>query len=35
MMAIAEGVQTHEEIAALPALGIDGMTGPAIQTPAV
>jgi EAL domain-containing protein (putative c-di-GMP-specific phosphodiesterase class I)/GGDEF domain-containing protein len=31
MIAIAEGVQSQEEIAVLPELGIDGMTGPAIK----
>lgn len=30
MIAIAEGVQTADEVAMLPELGIDGMTGPAI-----
>ncbi|HWU34022.1 MAG TPA: EAL domain-containing protein [Methylovorus sp.] len=35
MIAIAEGVQSNEEMAALPDLGIDGMTGPAIQPPTV
>lgn len=30
VMAIAEGVQTAEEMASLPELGIDGMTGPAV-----
>jgi EAL domain-containing protein (putative c-di-GMP-specific phosphodiesterase class I)/GGDEF domain-containing protein len=30
VIAIAEGVQTTEEMACLPELGIDGMTGPAI-----
>jgi len=31
LMTIAEGVHTDSELAALPALGIDGMTGPAIK----
>jgi EAL domain-containing protein (putative c-di-GMP-specific phosphodiesterase class I) len=30
VMTIAEGVQTAEEMAVLPELGIDGMTGPAV-----
>lgn len=30
-LAIAEGVMSEEELAALPELGIDGMTGPAIK----
>ena len=30
MLALAEGVQTAEEIACLPTLGIDGMTGPGV-----
>jgi EAL domain-containing protein (putative c-di-GMP-specific phosphodiesterase class I)/GGDEF domain-containing protein len=32
MVTIAEGVQTTEEISALPDLGIDGMTGPAVKS---
>lgn len=32
LMAIAEGVQTEQEIATLPELGIDAMTGPGIKT---
>jgi EAL domain-containing protein (putative c-di-GMP-specific phosphodiesterase class I)/GGDEF domain-containing protein len=31
LMTIAEGVQTAHEIAALPELGIDAMTGPAVK----
>lgn len=31
LMALAEGVQTGSEIATLPDLGIDGMTGPGIK----
>lgn len=32
LMTIAEGVQTAEELKVLPALGIDGLTGPAVKT---
>jgi EAL domain-containing protein (putative c-di-GMP-specific phosphodiesterase class I)/GGDEF domain-containing protein len=32
LIALAEGVQTADEIAALPELGIDGMTGPGVKT---
>lgn len=31
LMTIAEGVHTDKEVSALPSLGIDGMTGPAIK----
>ena len=31
LMAIAEGVQTQEELTALPELGIDAATGPAVK----
>jgi len=31
LMTIAEGVHNEREVAALPALGIDGMTGPAVK----
>lgn len=31
LIAIAEGVQNEKELATLPALGLDGMTGPAIK----
>lgn len=31
LIAIAEGVQTRNELACLPDLGIDGMTGPAVR----
>lgn len=31
LMTIAEGVQTSDEAALLPSLGVDGMTGPAIR----
>ncbi|NMG45952.1 EAL domain-containing protein [Aromatoleum toluvorans] len=33
LMAIAEGVESESETRALPDLGIDGMTGPAVRTP--
>jgi EAL domain-containing protein (putative c-di-GMP-specific phosphodiesterase class I) len=31
LMTIAEGVQTDLEMAALPELGVDAMTGPAVK----
>ena len=35
VLAIAEGVQTHDEYASLKQIGIDGMTGPGIKSPSV